>query len=245
MPRILYVSLFIRSVTLLARVTDLQLLFLLRQTTASASGFATMGSASSSARLDSSTSSTTSSHTSRSAPNPNSSAFFSFPDFPSFHLDFPLVVLFAFHTLFVRAHKKFTFAHAMALLEFALFDFLGPREMMRFAVPSLDSAIAPGSFTSTPLSRALGMAMDLVDGAAAGGGSGDIATHLWTFLDRLSPAMYNRLYASPASCLSIFRCAYFLASQPLPVPRDKKLTGWRYLPHLTTTSFTRSQAAPP
>lgn len=47
--------------------------------------------------------------------------------------------------------------------------------------------------------------MDLVDGTAAGGGSGDIATHLWTFLDRLSPAMYNRLYASPASCLSIFR----------------------------------------
>ncbi|KWU45039.1 RNA polymerase II transcription factor B subunit 2 [Rhodotorula sp. JG-1b] len=49
------------------------------------------------------------------------------------------------------------------------------------------------------------MAMDLVDGSAAGGGRGDIATHLWTFLDRLSPAMYNRLYTSPASCLSIFR----------------------------------------
>ncbi|GAA5988935.1 hypothetical protein JCM10908_006236 [Rhodotorula pacifica] len=50
------------------------------------------------------------------------------------------------------------------------------------------------------------MAMDMLDGgAAAGSGASDIATHLWTFLDRLSPAMYNRLYASPASCLSIFR----------------------------------------
>ncbi|POY76297.1 hypothetical protein BMF94_0492 [Rhodotorula taiwanensis] len=47
------------------------------------------------------------------------------------------------------------------------------------------------------------MAIDKSDAATAG--STDIAAHLWQFLDRLSPAMYNRLYASPASCLSIFR----------------------------------------
>ncbi|KAG0660961.1 RNA polymerase II transcription factor B 52 kDa subunit [Rhodotorula mucilaginosa] len=79
--------------------------------------------------------------------------------------------------------------------------------------------------------------MDLVDGSTAGGGSGDIATHLWTFLDRLSPAMYNRLYASPASCLSIFRCACLRAFQPLPVARNETLTGRHYLPHLTTSSL--------
>lgn len=75
------------------------------------------------------------------------------------------------------------------------------------------------------------MAMDLVDGTAAGGGSGDIATHLWTFLDRLSPAMYNRLYASPASCLSIFRCVYPCSSQPLlPAARNKTPADWHVCP---------------
>lgn len=86
------------------------------------------------------------------------------------------------------------------------------------------------------------MAMDLVDGSAAGGGSGDIATHLWTFLDRLSPAMYNRLYASPASCLSIFRCACLRAFQPPSRAEHSVLTGQRHLPHLTTSSSL--QAAP-
>ncbi|GAA6054449.1 hypothetical protein JCM3770_007222 [Rhodotorula araucariae] len=40
------------------------------------------------------------------------------------------------------------------------------------------------------------------DGLA--GGAGD-SSHLYSFLDRLSPSMFSRLYAAPASCLSIFR----------------------------------------
>ncbi|BGP57597.1 RNA polymerase II transcription factor B 52 kDa subunit [Rhodotorula sphaerocarpa] len=52
------------------------------------------------------------------------------------------------------------------------------------------------------------MAVERMDGA--GTGSADIAAHLWTFLDRLSPVMYNRLYASPASCLSIFRARHIV-----------------------------------
>ncbi|GAA5821770.1 hypothetical protein JCM11251_001017 [Rhodosporidiobolus azoricus] len=41
---------------------------------------------------------------------------------------------------------------------------------------------------------------------SAGGGAKDFSTALYAFLDRnLAPAMYNRLYQAPASCLSIFR----------------------------------------
>ncbi|GAA6016830.1 hypothetical protein JCM10207_003266 [Rhodosporidiobolus poonsookiae] len=39
----------------------------------------------------------------------------------------------------------------------------------------------------------------------SGSGPSDFSTALFEFLDRLSPAQYNRLYAAPASCLSIFR----------------------------------------
>ncbi|ORY88174.1 RNA polymerase II transcription factor B subunit 2 [Leucosporidium creatinivorum] len=41
--------------------------------------------------------------------------------------------------------------------------------------------------------------------AAPNGGSSDFSTHLYAFLDRLSPSMVGRLYDAPASCLSIFR----------------------------------------
>lgn len=61
------------------------------------------------------------------------------------------------------------------------------------------------------------MAVERMDGA--GTGSADIAAHLWTFLDRLSPVMYNRLYASPASCLSIFRYAALPALDHCSVAR--------------------------
>jgi hypothetical protein len=40
---------------------------------------------------------------------------------------------------------------------------------------------------------------------AAPTGSSDFSTHLYAFLDRLSPSMVGRLYDAPASCLSIFR----------------------------------------
>lgn len=50
------------------------------------------------------------------------------------------------------------------------------------------------------------MAYDLLD-KAAGSTPGELdASHLYGLLDRLSAAMFTRLYASPASCLSIFRC---------------------------------------
>ncbi|BGP00606.1 RNA polymerase II transcription factor B subunit 2 [Rhodotorula toruloides ATCC 204091] len=49
------------------------------------------------------------------------------------------------------------------------------------------------------------MAYDLLD-KAAGSTPGELdASHLYGLLDRLSAAMFTRLYASPASCLSIFR----------------------------------------
>lgn len=54
------------------------------------------------------------------------------------------------------------------------------------------------------------MAYDLLD-KAAGSTPGELdASHLYGLLDRLSAAMFTRLYASPASCLSIFRCVQLL-----------------------------------
>ncbi|GAA5972485.1 hypothetical protein JCM11641_001866 [Rhodosporidiobolus odoratus] len=47
------------------------------------------------------------------------------------------------------------------------------------------------------------IALDAPTGAT--GSSSDFSTPLYAFLDRLAPAMYNRLYSAPASCLSIFR----------------------------------------
>ncbi|TNY20418.1 RNA polymerase II transcription factor B subunit 2 [Rhodotorula diobovata] len=41
--------------------------------------------------------------------------------------------------------------------------------------------------------------------AATGGADGPAESPLFSFLDRLSPSMFTRLYAAPASCLSIFR----------------------------------------
>ncbi|KAI5477709.1 transcription initiation factor TFIIH subunit 4 [Pseudohyphozyma bogoriensis] len=39
----------------------------------------------------------------------------------------------------------------------------------------------------------------------ASGGSSDFSAALYSFLDKLSPSMFGRLYDAPASCLSIFR----------------------------------------
>ncbi|GAA5853619.1 hypothetical protein JCM8547_007386 [Rhodosporidiobolus lusitaniae] len=48
-----------------------------------------------------------------------------------------------------------------------------------------------------------GGTLDSVTSSA--GGATDFSSALYSFLDRLAPAMYNRLYSAPASCLSIFR----------------------------------------